>query len=264
MNENSLDVIRFGDLSFLTGSFIDAARWIIKKTHCVEGKTTIVSHININNYFWLQHKSQLMKELKENCTLLFDGIGMRVGAFISGQGWPPDLNGTDLIPLVLKMAAQEKMKIYLLGAENYVVKQTAENIRKLFPGIRIAGLSPGYFDIMDENHIVENINRSKAQILLISMGFVRQEEFALRWRGRIHVPLIWNTGGLFDFVSGSKPRAPLLLRRLRLEWLFRFLLEPRRMWHRNFVAAPWSIAHIAYYSLLRSSSQSIGKRYGKL
>ncbi len=76
------------------------------------------------------------------------------------------------------------------------------------------------------------------------MGFPLQEKFVFKYRDKLNVSLIWNLGGLFDFLSGLKPRAPAIIRRMRFEWLYRFVKEPIRMFHRNTVSAVWSVGKI--------------------
>jgi exopolysaccharide biosynthesis WecB/TagA/CpsF family protein len=239
-------------LSLLTGSFDEAANWLVQKA-CDTKKTTMVTHINIYNYYYLRRNPDLNKKLNENCTSMLDGIGMKIGAFLLGLGWLPDLNGTDLFPLVMTRILKRPKRIFLLGAEKNIVMLAVRNIQKQFPEVKIVGYHTGYFKSKDETNIVSYINRKKAQILLVARGFGKQEEFVLKYCDQLKIPLIWNVGGLFDFISGVKPRAPLFLRRLRLEWLFRFLLEPGRMFFRNFIVAPWFIGYVVYKRILKSS-----------
>jgi len=87
--------------------------------------------------------------------------------------------------------------------------------------------------------VVRRINRSGAQLLLVGRGAPLQDEFILRWYLELDVRVVWAVGGLFDFLSGTKPRAPDALRRLHLEWLYRLAREPRRMWFRNLPVPLW-------------------------
>ena len=138
-------------------------------------------------------------------------------------------------------------KIFLLGGSDVALNGTIEHIKKNYNAIKISGYHNGYFVTNDEYEIVKAINDSHADILLISMGFPLQEKFVFKLRDKLNVSLIWNLGGLFDIVSGLKPRAPLLMRNLRLEWFYRFIREPVRMFHRNTVAAVWSMGNILFH-----------------
>jgi N-acetylglucosaminyldiphosphoundecaprenol N-acetyl-beta-D-mannosaminyltransferase len=189
---------------------------------------------------------ELKKEISENCTAVFDGIGMKIGFWIRGKGLLQDLNGTDLFPVVLKTILNTNKSIFLLGSEENVIRQAAENIKAKYPGVKISGFHSGFFKSEYELKIIKMINDSEADILIIGRGFPLEEKFSLKYKNLLRVSLIWNVGGLFDFISENKPRAPSTLRKMRLEWLYRFILEPYRMLHRNTVCAVWSLTNILF------------------
>jgi len=146
----------------------------------------------------------------------------------------------------LKNICNSDTGLFLLGSEDATVKKAVLNIQKRFPGINVCGYNNGFIPEEEETKLVEKINNCKADILLIGMGFPLQEKFVLKYKDNLRVSLIWSVGGLFDSLSGNKKRAPVLIRKMRLEWLYRFLLEPQRMLHRNTVAALWSLSHIIF------------------
>ncbi len=227
-----------------TGPFDSVADWLIRLSMEKCGEPAVVSHINLNNLYALLRDPCAYQLVARNCHLLFDGIGMKLGAFLCGLGWLPDLNGTDLFPLVMKKGSERGLRAFFLGGRPDAIHTAVKNVERQFSGVRIAGYHAGYFPSQDEDDVVDRIGREGADMLLVGRGFPLQEHFALRHRDRFNVGLIWNVGGLFDFVSGMKPRAPRIVRRARLEWLFRFLLEPKGMWRRNFVAAPMTMCSI--------------------
>ncbi len=239
-------LIRLGALPLVTGSFANAADWLIGLALAAPARPVVVSHINACNYYYLQKKPAFRDRLAKEAVLILDGIGMKIGCMLLGLGRQPDLNGTDLFPLVMERASRERLRIFCLGSERHVAESAAREISRRYPGIEIAGCRGGYFDAGEEDGIVSSINGSGARMLLIGRGFLKQETFALKYLDRLRVSLVWNVGGLFDFVSAAKPRAPRFMRRARLEWLYRFLREPGRMWHRNVVAAPGFLAGILY------------------
>jgi N-acetylglucosaminyldiphosphoundecaprenol N-acetyl-beta-D-mannosaminyltransferase len=234
----ALKPIRFMDLSLLTGPFDDLAGWFAERILARPDIPYIVTHININNYCKLLRAPLLLDDLKSEGVLVMDGIGMKVGCFLLGLGWLTDLNGTDLFPLVMEKAAAHKLRLFLLGSEPRIAERAATVISDRYSGIEISGHHNGYFSSKEEPSIISLINDSDADILLVGRGFPAQEIFSLKHREALRVSMIWNVGGLFDFISGAKPRAPRLMRALRLEWLFRLVLEPKRMWRRNLVDAP--------------------------
>lgn len=239
--------------TLMTGRPEDVASRIVSRAMEPGRQPSIVGHVNLNNYFHLHRRRDLDEALPGAATLLLDGIGMQVAASIVGHGWLPNLNGTDLFPLVAEEACNRQVSMYLLGSESRVVLEAAERTRSCYPGLAIVGHESGYFGVDDEPGIVERVNRSGARILLIGLGTPRQEEFALRQFEHLNVGVIWAVGGLFDFLSGAKPRAPKLMRWLRLEWLYRLVREPGRMWHRNLVVPPWFFAHL-FFSSSRAGS----------
>jgi exopolysaccharide biosynthesis WecB/TagA/CpsF family protein len=241
-----MQTIDFLDLPLIAGNIEEIANWITSNAYNYS-KTqmpVVVTHVNANNYYLLCQNPKFCDRLKNEAYILFDGIGMKIAAHLLGLGWLPDLNGTDLFPIVIEKFANNSVPLYFLGANEFIVKIAVQRIRRWSSKIRIVGHSSGYFTETDEDEIVRKINASGAKVLVVGRGFPLQEAFSLRQRNRLKVALIWNVGGLFDFISGYKPRAPLWIRQLRLEWLFRLTLEPQRLWRRTFIVAPWLATHI--------------------
>lgn len=249
--------INFLGLPLITDELPQMAEWLVSLT---EAKSpVIVSHINANNYYHLCTHSSLCGRLENNAYLLFDGIGLKMAASWLGLGWVPDVNGTDLFPLVMKTLVKKNIPLYFLGSNEFVIESVVQSLRRRWPEIKIVGSSCGYFQESNEDQIVETINASGAEVLLIGRGFPLQEEFSLRNKTRLNVSLIWNVGGLFDFISNHKPRAPLWMRQMRLEWLFRLVREPRRLWFRTFVVGPWLASHILSQALKLTKPQILKK-----
>jgi N-acetylglucosaminyldiphosphoundecaprenol N-acetyl-beta-D-mannosaminyltransferase len=107
-----------------------------------------------------------------------------------------------------------------------------------YPGLEIAGARDGYFRPEEEGAVIEAINGSGARILLVAFGAPRQELWIARWRDRLAPPVAMGVGGLFDFYSGRIPRAPVWMREIGLEWVFRLMQEPGRMWRRYVIGNP--------------------------
>jgi N-acetylglucosaminyldiphosphoundecaprenol N-acetyl-beta-D-mannosaminyltransferase len=107
-----------------------------------------------------------------------------------------------------------------------------------YPNLQIVWTHDGYFTPNDETQMIESINSSGAQILFVAMGVPIQELWIDRNAEKLHAPVILGVGALFDFYSGTIPRAPQQVRQLGLEWLFRFIIEPRRMFARYILGNP--------------------------
>jgi exopolysaccharide biosynthesis WecB/TagA/CpsF family protein len=237
-------LVKYNGLNLISCTFNDAAGIILSGTKNEQDKfeklPSVYFHINVYNYFILKKilKINLSASL-EGMNFFFDGIGMKLSAFISGKGWHHDLNGTDLFPLVMDKMNKDNFKLYFLGTEEDVITSAIENILIKYPNIEISGYHSGFFDLHEEKEIIEDINHSGSDILIVGRGFATEFDFISRNYNKIRTSIVWNVGGLFDFISGKKPRAPLFLRKLRLEWFFRFILEPKRMFFRSFILLPW-------------------------
>ncbi len=241
--------VRAADLRLVSATFEEAASLIIEQAAGRCEKTAVVVHVNARNYHYLMKEPGLAEALSRRTITILDGIGLKVGIWLSGKGWHSDLNGTDLFPIVMERASQRALRVYLLGGLPGVAETAALNTQTAYPGLDVCGSHHGYFAESEEEAIMLEINGLKPHILLVGMGFPRQEHFCLRWAEAADVKLMWNVGGLFDFISRKKPRAPLMIRRLRLEWLYRWYVEPVRLFRRTFLEAPLSIARIAVSGL---------------
>ncbi len=129
------------------------------------------------------------------------------------------------------MAQDEGLPIFMLGATNAVVQRASVVVSEKYPQLRIAGVHHGYF-WDDERAIVERIRESRARLLFVAITSPRKENFINRWKMDLGVDFVMGVGGTFDVVAGKVARAPLWMQRSGLEWAFRVIQEPRRMWSR--------------------------------
>lgn len=219
------------------GSETEAAGWIVDQIGS-RGAPWLVLHANVHNFLALKNQAGGRASLPLQTSLLFDGVGMKLGAWLMGSGWLPDNNGTDLYLLVMDRLAASGEGVYFLGADASVLDAAVANACARFPGLHIVGSHPGYFDDGAQERIMDDIGRSGAGLVLVSRGSPPRTDFLIKLRDRAGVAVVWDVGGLFNFVSGRRRRAPTLLRRLRLEWLDRLVREPRRLWRRTVVDVP--------------------------
>uniref|UniRef100_UPI003BAAE0DA WecB/TagA/CpsF family glycosyltransferase n=1 Tax=Stappia sp. TaxID=1870903 RepID=UPI003BAAE0DA len=177
--------------------------------------------------------------------VLNDGIGAEIGArVLAGKGFPDNLNGTDFIPALLDKAPAGT-RLYLLGAKPEIVERAADRFAANHANIDVCGWRDGYFADKDEPAVAAGINAARPDILLVAMGNPKQEFLIDRLFDHLDVPLAIGVGALFDFTAGEVVRAPSLLRRTGLEWVFRFLQEPRRLGKRytsGVIRYLWKIA----------------------
>lgn len=165
--------------------------------------------------------------------VLPDGIGLKIAAKIFGETIPENLVGTDFAPALMERLAGHGYKVFFLGGAEGVARKAAENISGRIPEIKIAGAHSGYF--MDNGDVINKINMSGADLLFVGMGVPLQEKWISGNRDRLRPKICLGVGAFFDVLSGRIPRAPLWMRRICLEWLWRLLMEPGRLWRRYLV-----------------------------
>lgn len=167
-----------------------------------------------------------------SCDIInIDGMGVVLGARILGHEVSERVAGIDLFDSLLKMSAKLSFPIYLLGATDEVVNETRRRVELLYPGLIVAGHHNGYF-WDDEAAIVEKVCASGARLLFIAITSPKKENFIDKWKDQLGVDFVMGVGGTFDVVAGKISRAPLWMQNYGLEWLYRVIQEPRRMWRR--------------------------------
>lgn len=184
--------------------------------------------------FNLAQKDREYFDILNSCDyLLNDGIGIKIASKIEKLVLKKNLNGTDFIPEIAEMAAKKGYKIFLLGAKDGIAEEAAVKLKEKFEGLQIAGVHSGYG--LDDS-VLEMINNSKADILIAGMGVPMQEKWIRENKSKLgSVKLFVGGGAILDFLSQRIRRAPLLMRKIGLEWVFRLCLEPGRLWRRYLV-----------------------------
>jgi len=178
---------------------------------------------------------EYFKLLERASLVLADGIGLKIAGRVLRRPIRQNVNGTDMFPPLCAGLAGAGGRIYLLGGRPGIPEAVAGWIQQHVPALTVCGLRHGYFLPEQENAVIAEIAASQADVLLVAFGAPRQDQWISRNLQRLNVRVAVGVGGLFDFYSGLIPRAPQWIRELGLEWVYRFLQEPRRMWRRYFV-----------------------------
>lgn len=148
--------------------------------------------------------------------------------------------GPELMRKICERAAREGTSIYLYGSTKQVVTSLGETLTTMFPGINIVGSEPSAFRKLSPDEKValeERIRSTGASIVFVGLGCPRQEVFAYELRGSLSAPVL-AVGAAFPLLAGLLPQAPPWMQRLGLEWLFRLIAEPRRLWRRYLLLNP--------------------------
>jgi N-acetylglucosaminyldiphosphoundecaprenol N-acetyl-beta-D-mannosaminyltransferase len=164
--------------------------------------------------------------------VLADGAAVVWASRLLGQPLPERVAGIDLMMEMLRAGAARGHRVYCLGAAENVLRCAVDRILSDFPGIRVVGLRNGYFGPEDEEAVAREVAASQPDILLVAMTSPKKEHFLGRWSQHMRVPVCHGVGGSFDVLAGKVQRAPLTWQRMGLEWLYRVLQEPRRLWRR--------------------------------
>jgi len=181
--------------------------------------------------------------------LLPDGSGVELAARLEGRALGDNLNGTDLFGPLCRCLAFRKIPVFFLGGRPEVAEATARVAQSDFPGLNVAGFHHGYLAPRAEDAVLEAINQSGARVVFVAFGVPDQDVWISRIRNRLNASVVIGVGGLFDFVSGRIPRAPLWMRRTGTEWLYRLKCEPARMWRRYLIGNCTFVAHAVRHAL---------------
>ena len=161
-----------------------------------------------------------------------DGMSAVWALRASGTPVPERVTGVDLMARLLEEGGRRGLSAFFLGAHEETVSRLASLCGTRFPGLTVAGWRNGYFGPGDHGAIVEAIRASGAHMLFVGMPSPFKETFCERNRERLAVPVMMGVGGSFDVLAGKVARAPMWMRRTGLEWSWRLLMEPRKMWRR--------------------------------
>jgi len=197
-----------------------------------------VCFVNVNTLNLARTHAYLTGAVNDANWVFADGSGVRLAAKRQGIVLKDNVNGTDMLPHLCERAAQTGRRIFLLGAAEGVADRAAQNLRQRYCGLQIVGTHHGYFDLSQSEQLIEQINASRADLLFVALGSPMQEQWLRMHREALTVNTALAVGGLFDFFSGRIPRAPLWLRKLGCEWVWRLMQEPRKKFHRYVIGNP--------------------------
>lgn len=171
-----------------------------------------------------------------NCDLISaDGMPVVWASRLLGQPLKERVTGVDLFFALLERAEQQGWRVYFLGARADVVDEVVRRAQRRHPALQVAGQHDGYWAPDEEQRVVDAIAEARPHILFVAISSPRKEAFLARHQRAMRVPFAMGVGGTFDVMAGRVTRAPRWMQRAGLEWFYRFLQEPRRMFRRYFV-----------------------------
>jgi len=220
------------------GSPMDSATMVETVAYIADRieKKDFLQHVvvNVAKLINMQKDAELAESVKACDLINIDGMGVVLGARFMGHDIPERVAGVDLFHNLLDMSAEKDFPVFLLGATESVVSKTAEKVKIQNPNLTIAGFNDGYF-WEDEQAVVDKIKASGAKLLFVAITSPKKENFINKWQDQLGVDFVMGVGGTFDVVAGKVNRAPKWMQDYGLEWFYRIIQEPRRMWKRYLV-----------------------------
>jgi N-acetylglucosaminyldiphosphoundecaprenol N-acetyl-beta-D-mannosaminyltransferase len=238
-------------LSVNNTSMKDAVDWITQ-SRTKNNKTQVGFFINVNSINLSISKPEFYNQLSKANALFADGSGMRLAAKKAGFLLNGNNNGTDMLPHLCKKCVETKQSLYLLGAKPGIAKKAAKALQAQYFGLNIAGTEHGYNENKTSEQIVEAINNSGCDVLLVAMGSPVQEKWLLEHKDMLHCKTALAVGGLFDFYSGNISRSPMWLREVGLEWVWRLMQEPRNKFNRYVIGNPLFLYRTFFLGLVNT------------
>jgi N-acetylglucosaminyldiphosphoundecaprenol N-acetyl-beta-D-mannosaminyltransferase len=187
--------------------------------------------VNVAKVVHMQFDCELAASVSACDIVNIDGMGVVWGARFLGIDVPERVAGVDLFCELLALSAQRGYPVFFLGATDEVISKMVEIVHGKYGGLDIAGFHHGYF-WNDELSVVREINKSGARMLFVAITSPKKENFINRWRDQLGVDFVMGVGGTFDVMAGKVKRAPLWMQKSGLEWFYRLIQEPQRMWKR--------------------------------
>jgi N-acetylglucosaminyldiphosphoundecaprenol N-acetyl-beta-D-mannosaminyltransferase len=203
---------------------------------------SIVVTLGVEMVMYAQRNRRFRDLVARSALSLCDTIGILLASRLQGGPLRERVTGIDLIdPLAHRSAAGGDVRLFLFGGAPGVAERAAAALRANHPGLGVAGTRNGYFNAGESAGIAAAIAASRANVVLVGLGSPKQEYWLEEYLGATGAGVGIGVGGAFDVLAGTVPRAPRLLQRVGLEWLYRLIREPSR-WRRQLALPQFAVA----------------------
>lgn len=226
----------------LLGSYIDRITLeeaVVRVHEFIEsGLPHQVTTINVDFLRLAQQDPEFRAVINRSDLAIPDGMPLVWASGWAGDKLPERVTGVDLVDRCCSLAAAQGYKIFLLGGEEGVASAAGDLLRERYPNLQIAGsYSPpmGPFSEEEDQKMVSMIKDAQPDILFVAFGAPKQDLWISRHQEQLRVPVAIGVGGVFNFVTGRTRRAPDWMQQKGMEWLYRVIIEPRRLWKRYFI-----------------------------
>jgi exopolysaccharide biosynthesis WecB/TagA/CpsF family protein len=222
---------------------ITAFQWFIAQRDPV-----LALPVNVDVCMRIQRDSDL-REIVRSAELVFvDGTPMMWAARFLGRPFPARVSGSDFVPAFCAAAARGGQTMFLLGGGSGVAEDARCYLERTYPGLGIVGTYAPPFgferDDQENARIVRMVKQARPDVLLTGLGCPKQEKWLFRFRDELQVPVAMGVGSTFDYFAGRLKRAPTWMQRAGIEWVYRLLQEPGRLWKRYLIDDAPFVYHI--------------------
>jgi N-acetylglucosaminyldiphosphoundecaprenol N-acetyl-beta-D-mannosaminyltransferase len=229
--------VKLFDIDFDNYDFNDLKSFIDNKIQ--HRKNSYIVTCNVDHIMKLQKDKEFKRVYNEADLVIADGMPIIWASHLLRKPIKEKISGSDIIPFLISHFAEKKYKLFFLGAAPGVAQKAAENLKEKYPNVSDIGFySPtyGFEEKPDENRMIINmLNEFKPDILFVGVGAPKQEKWINKNFLEIDVPISIGIGATLDFLAGNVKRAPISMQKSGLEWLYRLLQEPRRLWRRYLI-----------------------------
>ena len=210
---------------------------LMKINHAINnGKHIHHTVINAGKIVDMQTDLKLLQSVNESDLINVDGQAVVWASKFLGKPLKERVAGIDLMENLVKLAHKNKYKIFFFGAREEIVKEVVQRYSSQFSPAIVAGFRNGYFKKEEERNIAHQIANSGANILFVAISSPAKENFLYQNKSILNkVNFIMGVGGSFDVIAGKVKRAPIWMQKFGLEWFYRFIQEPKRMWKRYLI-----------------------------
>ncbi|MFP5392033.1 MAG: WecB/TagA/CpsF family glycosyltransferase [Gammaproteobacteria bacterium] len=191
--------------------------------------------VNVDKLVKASRDPELRQIINECALINVDGMPVVWASRLLGRPIKERVAGVDLFEALMKRAAEKGWRVFLLGAREEVVSGVKSTYEQKYRGLTVAGYRNGYWKPEEELAVVEQITAAKADLLFVAISSPKKEQFLGKYQAQMKIPFAMGVGGTFDVAVGKVKRAPVWMQKSGLEWFYRFLQEPRRMFRRYFI-----------------------------
>jgi N-acetylglucosaminyldiphosphoundecaprenol N-acetyl-beta-D-mannosaminyltransferase len=189
--------------------------------------------------------------LKHADRVYADGVGVRLAGRILGCPIRENVNGTDMFPRLCRRLSKSSTRVFLLGGRPGVAESVGAWMNNQFPDLNVCGIQDGYYSSDEQQSVLQRIISCDVDVIFVAFGAPKQDVWIRDVLSKSNVRVAIGVGGLFDFYSGRIPRAPAWMREMGLEWTFRLLQEPGRLWRRYVIGNVIFLGRAVCYRIAR-------------